>query len=51
MKNKTIKELLKEGYKVTDQWDNTYIGNGNIEPHPQAIPKKWEKVNATENKQ
>lgn len=33
----SIKDLLKKGYKVTDQFGNTYEGDG-IEPHPQAKP-------------
>lgn len=42
MKEKTIEQLLKEGYKVTDQQGNTYEGTG-ITPHPDAKPIKWEK--------
>ncbi len=34
---------MKEGYTVTDQWGNTYKGNGRIEPHPDAKPVKWKK--------
>lgn len=37
-KEPSVKDLLKKGYKVTDQFGNTYEGEG-IQPISQAKPK------------
>ena len=37
---KTIKQLLKEGYIVIDQFGNTYQGEG-IQPQSKAKAIKW----------